>query len=80
MNRLPMANRVAVVKALVEGCGIRATVRMTGVAKNTIVKLLVELGDACGRYQDETLRNLPCKRRSYACRQNSISLARVMPT
>ena len=35
---------------------------MTGVAKNTIAKLLVELGAACTRYQDETLRNLPCKR------------------
>src|SRR5687768_16783897 len=35
---------------------------MTGVAKNTIVKLLVELGAACTRYQDQTLRNLPCKR------------------
>ena len=35
---------------------------MTGVAKNTIVKLLVALGAACTRYQDATLRNLPCKR------------------
>ena len=48
--------------ALVEGCSIRATVRMTGVAKNTIVKLLVELGTACARYQDEHLRNLRCRR------------------
>jgi len=46
MNRLTTAKRVAVVAALVEGCSIRATVRMTGVAKNTIVKLLAELGDA----------------------------------
>jgi IS1 family transposase len=35
---------------------------MTGVAKNTILKLLVELGAACAAYQDRTLRNLPCKR------------------
>jgi IS1 family transposase len=35
---------------------------MTGAAKNTVVKLLVELGEACDRFQDETLRNLPCKR------------------
>jgi IS1 family transposase len=62
MNRLPMAKRVAVVKALVEGCSIRSTVRMTGVAKNTIVKLLAELGAACTRYQDATLRNLPSRR------------------
>jgi IS1 family transposase len=62
MNRLSTAKRVAVVKALVEGCSIRATVRMTGVAKNTVANLLVDLGAACIRYQSETLVNLPCKR------------------
>ena len=39
--------RAAVVRALVEGCSIRATVRMTGASKNTVVKLLAELGAAC---------------------------------
>jgi hypothetical protein len=39
-----------------------STVRMTGVSKNTISKLLLQLGAACTRYQNETLRNLPCKR------------------
>ncbi|MFZ0994551.1 MAG: IS1 family transposase [Candidatus Dormiibacterota bacterium] len=62
MNRLPQAKRVQVVKALVEGNSIRSTVRMTGVAKNTIVKLLVELADACAQYQDDTLRGLTCRR------------------
>jgi IS1 family transposase len=62
MNKLSTAKRVAVVSALVEGCSIRSTVRMTGVAKNTVVKLLVELGAACTKYQHDTLRNLPCKR------------------
>jgi IS1 family transposase len=62
MNRLNTAKRVAVVSALVEGCSIRSTVRMTGVSKNTIAKLLLELGAACTKYQDATLRNLPCKR------------------
>jgi IS1 family transposase len=62
MNKLSTAKRVAVVSALVESCSIRSTVRMTGVSKNTIVKLLIELGAACTKYQDETLRNLPCKR------------------
>lgn len=62
MNRLTIEMRVAMVKALVEGYSIRSTVRLTGVAKNTIVKLLVELGDACTTFQDATLRNLPCQR------------------
>ena len=62
MNRLSEKKRTAVVGALVEGCSIRATVRMTGVAKNTIVKLLVDLGAACAKYQDQHLRNLKCRR------------------
>jgi IS1 family transposase len=62
MNRLTKAQRIRVVSALVEGCSIRATVRMTGVAKNTVVKLLVDLGKACADYQDRVLRDLPCKR------------------
>lgn len=62
MNRLDTAKRAQVVSALTEGNSIRATVRMTGVAKNTIVKLLAELGPACAAYMDRTFKNLPCKR------------------
>lgn len=62
MNRLSDTKRAAVVRCLVEGNSIRATVRMTGVAKNTITKLLVDLGEACSAYQNETLVNLPCTR------------------
>lgn len=62
MNKLGSADRVKVVAALVEGNSIRATVRMTGVAKNTIVKLLAELGRACDAYQRKTLVNLTSKR------------------
>lgn len=62
MNRLSTAERVRVVAALVEGNSIRSTVRMTGAAKNTVAKLLVELGGACDRYQDGALRGLSCKR------------------
>src|SRR5262245_29879289 len=62
MNKLPMVRRVQVISALVEGCSIRSTVRMTGVAKNTIVKLLVDVGRACAAYHDHTVRNLTCQR------------------
>ena len=34
---------------------------MTGVAKNTVVKLLVELGETCSRYQDAAFRGLYCE-------------------
>ena len=62
MKQLTKEQRVAVIRCFVEGCSIRSTVRITGVAKNTIQKLTVDLGEACMTYQDETLRNLNCKR------------------
>lgn len=58
MNKLKQERQVQVVKALVEGNGINSIVRMTGVAKNTVLKLLADLGSACLKYQDENLRNL----------------------
>lgn len=62
MNKLRSAKRTAVVAALVEGNSIRSTVRMTGVAKNTVTKLLVALGKACEKYQRKTLVDLRSKR------------------
>ena len=61
MNRLSTGQRTAVVRCLVEGNSIRATVRLTGVAKNTVTKLLVDLGAACSEYQDRVLRDLSCR-------------------
>lgn len=61
MNRLTTEKRAQIIGCLVEGNSIRATVRITGAAKNTITKLLVDLGAACATYQDQTLRDLPCK-------------------
>ena len=62
MNTLNVERQIQVISALVEGNSIRATVRMTGVAKDTVIKLLANVGRACAEYQDNALRNLPCKR------------------
>jgi IS1 family transposase len=62
MNKLPVAKQAAVVKALTEGASIRATARMVGVSKTTVLKLLGEVGSLCETYQWHVLRNLPCKR------------------
>lgn len=62
MNRLSNQKRTQVVRCLIEGNSIRATVRMTDVAKNTVSKLLVDLGSACSEYQNEVMRDLPCQR------------------
>jgi IS1 family transposase len=61
-NVLSASKRVQIVSALVEGVSVRATARMVGVSKDTVAKLNLELGEACLRYMDETLRDLPCKR------------------
>jgi IS1 family transposase len=62
MNTLKKEKQRQVVAALVEGNSIRATCRMTGVAKGTVLKLLVDLGKVCAEYQDKTLRNLTCSK------------------
>lgn len=62
MNRLDSQAQARVISCLIEGCSIRATVRMTGVAKNTIVKLLADIGCACAAYHNRTVRGLKVRR------------------
>src|SRR5437899_1606291 len=62
MNRLTTAKRAQILAALVEGNSIRATCRMTGAAKNTVVKLLADVGQACIEYQDAVMTDLPSTR------------------
>jgi IS1 family transposase len=62
MNKLTTAKRVAVVSALIEGCSVRSTSRLTGVSKGAILRLLAEVGTACATFQDEAIRNLRTKR------------------
>lgn len=62
MNKLDSTKRAQVVKCLCDGSSIRATVRITGVAKNTVAKLLCELGPACMEYHDEHVRGLRVRR------------------
>ena len=57
MNKLSAEKRCAVVSALVEGFSIRNTVRITGVAKNTVTKLLVDQGNrSVARNAGETVK------------------------
>lgn len=62
MNRLSLQKRTQIIAALVEGTAINAIVRMTGISKVTILKLLRDVGEACLSYESKTLRNLTCKR------------------
>ncbi len=86
MNRLPIAKRAHILNLLVEGSSLRATSRIADVSINTVYKLLVDAGEACSAYQDQALRNLPCKRLQldeiwsfvYA-KQRNVMLAKAAP-
>src|ERR1700693_3253758 len=62
MNCLDSKTRAQIVNCLSEGCSIRATVRMTGASKNTIAKLLADLGCACAAYHNRYVRKLRVRR------------------
>jgi IS1 family transposase len=62
MNKLDSKTRAKVIGCLIEGCSIRSTVRITGVAKKTVMRLLVEVGNVCADYQDCAFRNLRSRR------------------
>jgi transposase-like protein len=62
MNKLTPEKRAQVLHLLVEGNSLRATGRIADVSYNTVCKFFADAGRACEKYQDETLRNLSCKR------------------
>jgi IS1 family transposase len=62
INRLDPSARVQIIQCLCDGVSIRGTSRITGVSKNTVTKLLVELGAVCSEYMDKAFRNLQCRR------------------
>lgn len=76
--------RAQVVRCLIEGCSINSTVRMTGVAKHTILKLLVELGAACSDFLNESMQNLASQRiqvdevwQFVGCKQKNVTANKV---
>jgi hypothetical protein len=56
MNILPRDKQIAVISALTEGCSIRATERLTGIHRDTIMRLGVRIGDGCAALHDEMTR------------------------
>jgi IS1 family transposase len=62
MNRLTSDQRAKVISCLIEGNSVRSTVRITGVAKKTVMRLVVEVGTFCAQYQDRVFQNLNCER------------------
>jgi IS1 family transposase len=59
-NNLPFEKKVLAVSMLAEGSSIRAIERITGVHRDTIMRLGVRMGQACVKIHDSAMRNLPC--------------------
>jgi IS1 family transposase len=62
MNRLPLERRATILSMIAEGNSLRAVSRMADVSFNTVIKLLLDVGAACEKYQDEKLRAIKAKR------------------
>ena len=62
MNKLKPEKKSSVIRALVEGSSIRSTERMTGVHRDTITRLLLDVGGACGEMLDGLMKGLHCRR------------------
>ena len=62
MNKLSLARRTQIASCLIEGNSIRSTERMTETHRDTIMRLLVEIGTGCDKLMNKQMRNLQCKR------------------
>ena len=61
-NVLPLEKQIAAISALAEGVSIRSIERMTGIHRDTIMRLGVKIGEACAKLMDSTMRDLPCQK------------------
>jgi hypothetical protein len=61
MNILKSEKQEMVIGGLVEGSSIRSIERMTGVHRDTIMRLMINVGNTCEKIMDTTMRNLTCK-------------------
>jgi IS1 family transposase len=62
MYKLTTEKRAQAIQMMAEGISLRAIVRLTGISRTTLHKLLEDCGEAFSEYQDRTLMNLNCKR------------------
>jgi hypothetical protein len=53
MNRLSLARQTQIISCLVEGNSIRSTERMTNIHRDTIMRLMVKVGEGCAKLADE---------------------------
>jgi IS1 family transposase len=61
-NVLKREKQEAAIRCLVNGASVRATERMTGVHRDTIIRLMKRVGAGCEVLLDSEMRNLSCHR------------------
>src|ERR1022692_4543876 len=61
-NVLNADKQIAVISSLCEGSSIRSIERITGVHRDTIMRLGVKVGQGCAALMDAKMRNLDCHR------------------
>lgn len=62
MNILPLQKRVQIIEMLIEGNCLRTISNMADVSRTTILKLLLDTGQACQRFHNDTIKNINAKR------------------
>lgn len=62
MNKLSLARQTQIINCLVEGNSIRSTERMTDTHRDTVMRLMVQVGEGCAALSNGLMRELPCKR------------------
>jgi IS1 family transposase len=58
MNRLSLDQQATVIAALTEGCSIRAVERLTGIHRDTIMRLGARVGRKCAFLHDAMMRDI----------------------
>jgi len=59
--RLPFDRAVSILQLLLEGMSVRSVERVTGVHRDTILRLLVLAGERCSALMESKIQNLPVK-------------------
>jgi IS1 family transposase len=61
MYKIKPEQQAQVITLLTEGMSVRGVERVTSVHRDTVLRLLVRVGEACHKFTDETMRDLPCE-------------------
>lgn len=62
MNTLSNGLKTTAIQALIEGNSIRSTERMTGIHRDTIMRLLVRTGEECQRFMSDRIKNIQAQK------------------